>query len=94
MKAGRAAVELLPMSRDVIVGAFHLERLARVEAQVGETQAAIDHLEQLLSSSGGETVSIATLRVDPVWDPLRKDPRFQKLIADGEAAQAREQAKP
>ena len=79
LKAGRAAVELLPMSRDVIVGAFHLERLARVEAQVGETQAAIDHLEQLLSSSGGETVSIATLRIDPVWDPLRKDPRFQKL---------------
>ena len=79
LKAGRAAVELLPMSRDVIVGAFYLERLARVEAQVGETQAAIDHLEQLLSSSGGETVSIATLRVDPVWDPLRKDPRFQKL---------------
>ena len=79
LKAGRAAVELLPMSRDVIVGAFHLERLARVEAQVGETQAAIDHLEQLLSSSGGETVSVATLRIDPVWDPLRKDPRFQKL---------------
>ncbi len=65
LKAGRAAVELLPMSRDVIVGAFHLERLARAEAQVGETQAAIDHLEELLSSSGGETVSVATLRIDP-----------------------------
>ena len=94
LKAGRAAIELLPMSRDVIVGAFHLERLARVEAQVGETQAAIDHLEQLLSSSGGETVSLATLRIDPVWDPLRKDPRFQKLIADSEAAQAQAQRKP
>ncbi|MGB8342204.1 MAG: hypothetical protein WCE51_11495 [Chthoniobacterales bacterium] len=94
LKAGRAAIELLPMSRDVIVGAFHLERLARVEAQVGETQAAIDHLEQLLSSSGGETVSVATLRIDPVWDPLRKDQRFQKLIADGEAAQVRAQTKP
>jgi TolB-like protein/Tfp pilus assembly protein PilF len=93
LKAGRAAVELLPMSRDVIVGAFHLERLARVEAQVGENQAAIDHLEQLLSSSGGETVSIATLRIDPAWDRLRKDARFQKLIADSEAAQAQEQAK-
>ncbi len=80
LKAGRAAVELLPMSRDVIVGAFHLERLARVEAQVGETQSAIDHLEQLLSSSGGETVSVATLRIDPVWDPLRKDSRFQTLL--------------
>jgi TolB-like protein/Tfp pilus assembly protein PilF len=82
LKAGRAALALLPMSLDIIVGAFHLERLARVEAQVGETQSAIDHLEQLMSSAGGETVSIATLRIDPVWDPLRKDPRFQKLIAE------------
>ena len=80
LKSGRAAVELLPMSRDVIVGAFYLERLARVEAQVGETQSAIDHLEQLMSSSGGETVSIATLRIDPVWDPIRADPRFQALL--------------
>jgi TolB-like protein/Tfp pilus assembly protein PilF len=80
LKTGRAAVDLLPMSLDVIVGAFHLERLARTEAQVGETQAAIEHLEQLMSSASGETVSIATLQIDPVWDPLRKDPRFQKLL--------------
>ena len=81
LKAARAAVELLPMSRDVIVGAFHLERLARVEAQVGETQSAIEHLEQLLSAAGGETVSIATLKIDPVWDPIRNDPRFKSLLA-------------
>ena len=81
LKAARAAVDLLPMSHDVIVGAFYLERLTRVEAQVGETQSAIDHLEQLLSSAGGETVSIATLRVDPVWDRIRDDPRFKALLA-------------
>lgn len=81
LKAGRAAVDLLPMSHDVIVGAFYLERLARVEAEVGETQSAIDHLKQLLSSSGGETVSVATLRIDPVWDPMRDDPRFKALLA-------------
>lgn len=81
LKAGRAAIDLLPMSRDIIVGAFYLERLARVEAQVGETQSAIDHLKQLLSSSGGEIVSLATLRIDPVWDPIRDDPRFTALLA-------------
>jgi tetratricopeptide (TPR) repeat protein len=81
LKAAGAAVDLLPMSRDVIVGAFYLERLARVEAQVGETESAIDHLEQLLSSAGGETVSVATLRIDPVWDPIRDDPRFNALLA-------------
>ena len=81
LKSARAAVDLLPMSRDVIVGAFYLERLARVEARVGETQSAIDHLDQLLSSSGGEIVSIATLRIDPVWDSIRDDPRFIALLA-------------
>jgi hypothetical protein len=81
LKAAGAAVDLLPMSRDVIVGAFYLERLARVEAQVGETESAIDYLSQLLSSAGGETVSVATLRVDPVWDPIRDDPRFNALLA-------------
>jgi tetratricopeptide (TPR) repeat protein len=81
LKAAGAAVDLLPMSRDVIVGAFYLERLARVEAQVGETESAIDHLSQLLSSAGGETVSVATLRIDPVWDPIRDDPRFNALLA-------------
>jgi hypothetical protein len=68
------------MSRDPIVGAFQLERLARVEAQVGETGSAIDHLRQLLDFASGETVSVATLRIDPVWDPLRKDTRFQALL--------------
>lgn len=81
LEAATTAVELLPMSRDVIVGAFYLERLARVEAQVGETKEAIDHLEQLLSGAGGETVSIATLKIDPAWDPIRHDPRFQALLA-------------
>jgi TolB-like protein/Tfp pilus assembly protein PilF len=80
LKAAGTAVELLSMSRDVIVGAFHLERLAQVEAQVGETQSAIEHLEQLLSGPGGETVSIATLKIDPVWDSIRNDPRFQVLL--------------
>jgi TolB-like protein/Tfp pilus assembly protein PilF len=81
LKAARSAVDRLPMSRDPIVGAFQLERLARVEAQVGETGSAIDHLRQLLDSASGETVSVATLRIDPVWDPLRGDPRFQALLA-------------
>ncbi|MFI4970683.1 MAG: hypothetical protein ACHP7D_10800 [Lysobacterales bacterium] len=89
LTAAGAAAEQLPMSRDVIVGAFQLERLARVEAQVGEIRSAIDHLQQLMDSAGGETVSVATLRIDPVWDLLRRDPRFRKLIADGEAGQAK-----
>ena len=87
LKSGRAAVEQLPMSRDAMVGSYTLERLARAEVQVGETTSAIDHLRQLMNSPSGEVVSVATLRIDPVWDPLRKDPRFVKLLADAEAAE-------
>ncbi|HWG10070.1 MAG TPA: hypothetical protein VN693_01025 [Rhodanobacteraceae bacterium] len=89
LKSARRAVDMLPMSRDPTVGAFYLERLARTEAQVGETGAAIAHLRQLMDSAAGETLSVATLKIDPAWDPLRKDPRFQQVIADGETAQAK-----
>ncbi len=90
LRAGRAAVEALPLSRDAIVGAFYVERLARTEARLGETQSALAHIESLLSTAGGETISVATLRIDPVWDSIRDDPRFQTLLTkyaeDGKAA--------
>ena len=55
---------------------------------------ALDTLRQLLAMpSSGVAISAALLKLDPVWDPLRKDLRFKKLLksnaADGEAAQAR-----
>ena len=80
LKAGRAAIESMPMSRDVIVGAFQLERLARTEAQVGEVQSAVEHLDQLMSSAGGETVSFRSLGIDPAWDAIRADARFKELL--------------
>ena len=79
LEAGRRATELLPPSKDVIVGGFYLAQLAMVEAQVGETQLALNHIEQLLAMPAGHVVSTASLRFDPAWDPLRSDPRFQKL---------------
>lgn len=66
--------------------------LAQIQALFGEHDAAIAVLPQLLQVPAGLTV--ATLKLDPMWDPLRKDPRFQKLIAEGEAAPAGDQAKP
>jgi TolB-like protein/Flp pilus assembly protein TadD len=81
LQSANAAVTQMPMSRDPIVGAFQLERLARVEAQVGDASAAIGHLRRLLQGfGGGEAVSVAILRIDPAWDPLRGDPRFQALL--------------
>jgi hypothetical protein len=69
--------------------------LAQLYLRVGENDQAIDTLREVLAlPSGGVAISPELLKLDPVWDPLRKDSRFQKLIADGEAAQTRNEVKP
>ena len=80
LQAARRATELLPMSQDVLSGAWYLYQLAGVEAQFGENESAINHIEQLLAAPAGFYISDASLRTDPSWDPLRMDPRFQKLV--------------
>ena len=54
--------------------------LATVQAQVGDIDSAISALSHLLEVPNGETSG--DLRINPFWDPLRKDPRFQKLVAE------------
>jgi hypothetical protein len=52
--------------------------LATVQAQVGDIDSAIAALPHLLEMPNGE--SRGDLRINPFWDPLRKDPRFQSLV--------------
>jgi len=54
--------------------------LAAIQAQLGDLDSAIAALPHLLEVNNGET--IGDLRINPVWDPLRQDPRFAKLVAD------------
>jgi hypothetical protein len=58
---------------------YFLHQLARIYALVGEPEKAIDQLEQVLKLP--YYLSPAWLRIDPTLEPLRKNPRFQKLVA-------------
>ena len=75
---GKRAVALLPESEDAFGGPMITLALAQIYAWVGEHAEAVRLLDHLLEVPNGETVPLLT--VDPAWDPLRKDPRFQALI--------------
>src|SRR6266705_149126 len=79
IREARRSLELLPLSKDAYFGAARVVNLAHVYALVGETEAAIEQLKLLLSIPS--EISIPLLRVDPNWDSLRGDPRFQRLLA-------------
>jgi TolB-like protein len=87
-REGRIATGLMPVSRDHFSGPGYLAWLAQLYERVGDNNQAIDTLRQVLALPfSGMAISPVLLKLDPVWDPLRKDARFQKLITDGEAAQ-------
>src|SRR5438045_2892656 len=80
-------IAVLPVEKDVVSGAGPIETLARVATQMGEPDRAIASLQQVLSipSTGAldkyMPLTPALLRLDPMFDPLRSDRRFQKLAA-------------
>jgi serine/threonine-protein kinase len=72
------ATELLPESKDAFAGPEITASVAEVYATIGEKNRAIEILDGLLSRPSAITVE--SLKINPLWDPLRSDPRFQALL--------------
>jgi serine/threonine protein kinase/Tfp pilus assembly protein PilF len=80
LREARRAVELLPRERDPLTNAELIKNLAVVYAWTGEKEAALNELKALLQIPA--PISYGQLRLHPYWDPLRGDPRFDKLVAE------------
>jgi len=79
LREGRRAVELLPLAKDSISGAAMIEYLAVIAAWVGEKDLACEQLSIAARLPG--SLSYGQLKLLPYWDPLRGDPRFEKIVA-------------
>ncbi len=89
LREARRATELKPISRDVIEGAVAQAFQALIFARTGETDKAVSELERLLTTPfavdySDDSITLSDLRTRWEWDPLRSDPRFQKILAGPE----------
>jgi TolB-like protein/Flp pilus assembly protein TadD len=81
IREGRQAVELRPIAKDTWLGVDMARSLAITYATLGEADSAVKQLRVLLEVPSW--ISVEGLRADPTWDPIRRDPAFRALLAEG-----------
>jgi hypothetical protein len=69
---------MMPISKDAVVGPYLVEWLAEIYVKCGKHEAAIDQIETLFLVPSD--MSAGSLRADPIWDPIRSNPRFRRLL--------------
>jgi serine/threonine-protein kinase len=79
LREGRRAVELLPTEKDAINGPLMIKYLAMIAAWAGDKDLACEQLA--IAVRPPSTVSYGQLKLEPDWDPLRGDPRFEKIVS-------------
>ena len=79
LRAGRRAVELLPVEKDAINGTAMIKYLAMIAAWVGDDDLACEQLA--LAIRPPSRLTYGQLKLLPFWDPLRGNPRFEKIVA-------------
>jgi serine/threonine protein kinase/tetratricopeptide (TPR) repeat protein len=78
LRGGRRAVELLPVEKDAINGPLMIKYLAMIAAWIGDKELACEQLA--IAVRPPSTVSYGQLKLEPNWDPLRGDPRFESIV--------------
>jgi eukaryotic-like serine/threonine-protein kinase len=81
MAKGERGVSLLPITKDAFNGTYIQHQLVRIYILVGEVEKALDQLEPLLEVP--YYLSSGWLKIDPTFDPLRRNPRFRRLVKGG-----------
>jgi TolB-like protein/Tfp pilus assembly protein PilF len=84
LRLSRRAADSMLIEKDALDGPTFQYGLAQIEARAGASEEAIKRLRRLLSIPAGGRVSIAVLKIDPVWDPIRNRPDFQQLLSGPE----------
>ncbi len=79
IQEGRTACDMRPVAKDAVTGVILISNLARIYALTGEKDLAVEQLDIVSKLPCGP--SYGQLRLDPYWDSLRGDPRFEKIVA-------------